>query len=224
MKKTLFMTTALLLCAHAELFTEHFSNGVVKSQIEYKDGTRTDTKEGIKDGKEKIYYSTGELAYEVTNVNGKREGALNWYDRDGKHLEVIHYQKGKRHGINKLFYPNGKLRAEVMYINDKKEGPYKEYFDTGRLALEVNYRNDRKEGMQKEYYPNGKLYTEVLYKNGYKEGMQIWYDKEGKVIQTQKFKMDRPLDVIKKLRTKKPDATNELLKGLDFDPNKRKIE
>jgi len=44
------------------------------------------------------------------------------------------------------------------------------------------------------------------------------------VIQTQKFKMDRPLDVIKKLRTKKPDATNELLKGLDFDPNKRKIE
>jgi len=76
MKKALFITVAMMLSAHAELFTEHFSNGVVKSQksqIEYKDGTRTDTKEGIKDGKEKIYYSTGELAYEVTNVNGKRE-------------------------------------------------------------------------------------------------------------------------------------------------------
>lgn len=212
------------LGVQAELVTERFPNGVVKSQIEYKDGTRTETNAGVKEGKEKVYYNTGELAYEVINIDGKRDGALNWYDRDGNHLEVIHYQKGKRHGINKLFYPNGKLRAEVMYINDKKEGPYKEYFDTGTLALEVNYKNDRKEGIQKEYHENGKLASKVLYKNGYKEGVQTWYDKKGKVIQTQKFKMDRPLDVVKKLKIKKPDPTNELLKGLDFDPNKRKVD
>ena len=224
MKKALLITLFFAVSLQAELFTEHFKNGVVKSQIEYKKGTRTDTAEGVKDGIEKIYYNTGELAYEVKNIDGKREGPLNWYDRESKHLEVIHYQKGKRHGINKLFYANGKLRAQVMYLNDKKEGLYREYFDTGKLALEVNYKGDKKEGIQKEYHPNGKLASEVLYKNGYKEGTQKWYDEEGKLTQTQAFKMDRPVALLQKLKEKKADATVEALKGLDFNPNNRKVD
>ncbi len=35
---------------NAELVTEYFKNGVVKTQIEYKDHTRTETDEGIKYG------------------------------------------------------------------------------------------------------------------------------------------------------------------------------
>ena len=45
------MTLTLLSTAtlHAELFTDHFENGVVKTEIEYQQGTRTETAEGIKD-------------------------------------------------------------------------------------------------------------------------------------------------------------------------------
>lgn len=55
MNKTLLLTFVLLGTStlHAELFTEHFKDGVVKSQIEYVKGTRTDVQEGIKDGLEK---------------------------------------------------------------------------------------------------------------------------------------------------------------------------
>jgi|GEM_PF-829406 len=226
MKKILLITLALLgtTAVNAELFTEHFKDGVVKSQIEYKNSTRTDTAEGIKDGLEKVYYNTGQLAFEVNNVEGKREGALNWYDREGHHLEIIHFQKGKRHGVNKIFFADGTLRIEVNYINDNKEGPEKYYFSTGKLASEVTYKNGKKEGLQKEYNEDGTLNNDVMYKNAYKEGEKRWYDKNGKVTKTETYKMDRPINIMKKTQAQKPDATLEMLKGLDFNPNNRKAK
>jgi antitoxin component YwqK of YwqJK toxin-antitoxin module len=216
----LFASTTI----NAELFTEHFKDGALKSQIEYKNGTRTDTTEGVKDGLEKVYYNTGDIAYTVTNVEGKREGSMDWYDREGKHLEMIHFQNGQRHGLNIIFYDTGELRIEVNYINDNKEGPEKYYFSTGKLASEVKYINGRKEGLQKEYNEDGTLNNDVMYKHGYKEGEKRWYDKNGKVIQTETYKMDRPINVMKKVEAKKPDATLEVLHGLDFNPNNRKAD
>lgn len=209
---------------YAELFTEYFKNGVVKSQIEYKDHTRTDTTEGIKHGLEKVYYNTGQLAFEVHNVNGKRDGTMDWYDREKHHLERIHYTMGKRDGNNKTYFSDGTLRIEVNYVNDQKEGLEKYYFSSGKLASEVNYIHDKKEGIQKEYNEDGTLNNEVTYKHGYKEGEKCWYDKNGKVIKTLTYKMDRPIDLMKKVQAKKPDATLEILKGLDFNPNSRKVE
>ncbi len=226
MKKILLITLTFFATStlHAELFTEHFKDGVVKSQIEYKKNTRTDTAEGIKDGLEKVYYNTGDIAFTVTNRNGKREGAMDWFDREGKHLEVIHFQKGLRHGLNIIFYANGELRIEVNYINDNKEGPEKYYFSTGKLASVVTFKNARKEGLQKEYNEDGSLNNDVMYKHGYKEGEKHWYDKNGKVIQTETYKMDRPINVMKKAQAKKPDATIKALQGLDFNPNNRKAD
>jgi antitoxin component YwqK of YwqJK toxin-antitoxin module len=224
MYKLLLTGFAASVFLQAELFTEHFNTGIVKSRIEYKDGTRTRTSKGIKHGDEKVYYETGELAYEVKNINGKRDGKLTWYDRDGNVLEILHYQNGKRHGVNKLFFSDGTLRSEVNYLFDKKEGPYREYFSNGELALEVNYKNGRKEGLQKEYHPGGKPASEVIYINGYKEGKQKWYDKNGTLIKTETFKMDRSIEVLKELRKQEPDATEILMKGLDFNPQHHKAK
>jgi len=72
MKKTILTTLAILSISNAELFTEKFDTGVIKSKINYVDGTRTDKAEGIKEGLEEVYYDTGELAYTVTNKENKR--------------------------------------------------------------------------------------------------------------------------------------------------------
>lgn len=218
MHKLLLAGISLSALLHAEQVTEYFKSGVVKSRIEYKDGTRTPTAEGIKNGIEKVYYESGELAYEVKNVNGKRDGVLTWYDRDGNVLEILHYKNGMRHGINRLYYPDGTLRSEVAYLNDQKEGPYKEYFANGELALTVAYKSGRKEGTQKEFYPGGKLASEVTYIHGYKEGKQKWYDKNGTLTKTEIFKMDRPVETMKALKQKQPDATEILMQGIDFNP------
>jgi len=223
----ILLTALILLCStssHAELFTEYFENGVIKSKIEYLKGSRTDLNEGIKHGPEKVYYNTGQLAFEVNNVDGLRDGALNWYDREGNHLEVMHYQNGKRHGMNKIFYPDGTLRIEVTYINDKKEGPERYYFSTGKLASEVTFVNDKKEGLQKEYNNDGSLNNTVMYKHGYKEGEKRWYDKNGNITKTEIYQMDRPINIMKKVQEKKPDPAIKALQGLDFNPNNRRAD
>jgi len=226
MKKIILIPLLFLSLGHArsELFTEHFKDGIVKSKIEYRAGTRTDTAEGIKEGIEQIFYNSGELAYEVKNVDGKREGPLNWYDREGNHLEIIHYKKGKRHGINKTFYPSGQLRSEVNYVDDQKEGMQKEYFSNGQLARKVIFIHGKKEGIQKEYDKDGNLYSTVNYRNNYKEGVQKWFDKNGKITRTMKYEMDRPVELMKKIQAKKPEAQIQELQGLDFNPNHRKVD
>jgi len=223
-KLTLVMCTLLgTSILHAELFTEYFKDGVVKTQIEYKKNTRTDTKEGVKHGLEKTYYNTGEIAFKVKNIKGKRDGAMDWYDREGNHLECIHYKMGKRAGNNKIFYDNGTLRIEVNYVDDNKEGFEKYYFSTGKLASEVNFVHGRKEGIQKEYNQDGSLNNTVTYKHGYKEGAKSWYDNKGQVSKSMTYKMDRPIELMKEVQAKKPDETLKVLQGLDFNPNSRKV-
>lgn len=208
----------------AELITEYFENGVIKSHINYSDGTHTDTQEGVKEGVEKIYHSTGQLALEVHNTQGLRDGELHWYDQQGRHLEVMQYKKGKRHGLNQLFYENGTLRIEVNYVEDNKEGIEKFYFSTGELASEVHYIKGKKEGLQKEYNTDGTLNNDVMYVHGYKEGLKRWYDKHKKVIQTENYIMDRPIDTMKRVQTKKTDDNIDAFQGLDFNPNNKRVD
>jgi len=223
MKKTIFLSAFLVTSfAKAEVFKEYFKDGVLKSEIAYKDGSRTDTKEGIKDGIEKIYYNSGELAYTVRNVNGKREGALEWYDRDKNYLETIHYKIGLRDGVNKIFYTNDRLRSVVTYKHDRKEGKEKEYYSTGKLASDVSYVNGKKEGIQTEYYETGTVKSRVTYKNNYKEGEKRFFDQNGTLVKTEIYKMDRPVNVMKKIQKKQPTVTIDDFKVLDFNPQNRR--
>jgi antitoxin component YwqK of YwqJK toxin-antitoxin module len=224
LSKPFFYTLLIMSLSHAELFTEYFENGIIKSEIEYKDGTRSESEEGIKDGLEKIYHDNGKIAYRVNNVDGKREGELNWYDKEGRHIEVMPYKMGKRHGVNKLFYDNGRLKSSVNYIDDKKEGTEKFYYSTGALAQESHYKKDKKEGLENEYYDNGALQSIVTYKNNYKEGTKKWYDKKGKVTKTELYKMDRPVNVMKKIQTTDTTEIIEEFNALDFNPKTRKPE
>lgn len=226
MRTLLFLSITLFLSPplHAELFTEHFENGIIKSEIEYVKGTRSDTQKGIKEGLEKVYYSGGELAFSLSNTEGKREGKMHWYDEEGKHLEVMPYKQGLRHGLNSIFYASGLKRIEVNYINDHKEGKETYFFDTGTLASEVLFVHGRKEGIQKEYNLNGTLNNTVTYKQGYKEGEKKWYDEKGIVIRSERYKKDRPLRLMKKLKEKHKNTTIEAFNVLDFDPNNRKVE
>jgi len=220
MKRTL----SILLCAvsllQAELVREYFENGKLKSEAHYIDGTRTKTKEGIKHGMEKVYYIEGALAYSVNYVNGKRDGVMIWWDKDGNIIKELHYNLGKLDGWEITYFPNGKIKSKVLYKNDLKEGLYKEFFDNGQLALIVPYKHGKKEGIQREYSYSGKLYTEVLYKNNYKEGTQKWFDDAGNIVKTEEFVHDRPLRVMQQLQQSKHQEPNILLKGLNFSPNR----
>ena len=221
-----FPYTSLLLAslfmssiAQAELVKSYFKTGELKAETHYIDGTNTDIKEGIKNGIEKIYYIEGTLAYAVNYINGKRDGKLVWFDKQGHKIAQMNYKNGKLEGEEIAYFTNGQVKHIVKYINDMKEGLQKEYYNNGQLALVVPYVHNKKEGMQKEYTYDGKIYSEVLYKNNYKEGVQKWYDKDGNVVKTELFKMDRPVNVMKKIEAKKEES-NILIHNMDFSPKR----
>ena len=207
--------------AEAELVKSYFKTGELKAETHYVDGTNTDIKEGIKNGIEKIYYIEGTLAYAVNYINGKRDGKLVWFDKQGHKIAQMNYKNGKLEGEEIAYFTNGQIKHIVKYVNDMKEGLQKEYYDNGQLALEVPYVHNKKEGLQKEYTYEGKLYSEVMYKNNYKEGMQKWYDKDGNVVKTELFKMDRPVNVMKEIQNKKSES-DILINNIDFSPKKAK--
>lgn len=214
----LFFSTNTLF---AQLVTTYFPHGAIKAQTHYIEGTYSDKKVGIKDGLEEVYYEMGTLAYKVNYVNNKRDGVLVWFDQKRKKLADMFYKNGKLEGYDTSYFTNGKVKHKILYKNDMKEGLQKEYFHNGILALEVLYIHNKKEGLQKEYTPNAKLYSEVFYKNNYKEGKQKWFDKNGKVIKTIYNKMDRPVNIMKKIQEKK-EKKNILINSIDFSLQKVK--
>lgn len=214
---------ASLLCCmaislQAEVEKEYFPDGTLKSEIDYKDGTRTATSKGVKNGIERIYYNNGQLAYEVHNIDNKRDGVLKWYEREGPLIKETHYKMGKMHGTDKIYFDNGKLQFSVNFVDDKKEGIEKEYYSTGQLASKVNYIHGKREGYLKRYHQKGYLMSQVLYKRNYKEGNEVFYDEKGKIIKKERNKMDRPIDVMKKIQTKKSDETLKAFQNLNFNP------
>jgi len=215
---SILLSTTLFTSLQAELVVTYFDRGQVKAETNYIDGTNTEIKAGIKQGIEKVYYQMGKLAYKVNYIENKRDGKLTWYDKQGVKLSDVHYKMGKLDGVEYSYYPNGAIKHEVTYVNDLKEGLQKEYFKNKKLALEVPYVHGKKNGLQKEYTPEGQLYSEVNYVNNYKEGYQKWYDKNGQVMKTIFYKMDRPINIMKKVQDDKSfDVT---IKGIDFSPQK----
>ncbi len=220
--KSIFVALAVTtLSTTLFAFTEkhYYSNGILREIVEYNDSNETLVNR-YRQGKTTAFYEDGKtVAYTVNYDHGKEEGNKTWYDKQGHIIGIMPYKHGLRHGQHTLYYSNGNKRLEVRFVNDLEEGPYKEYYEDGTLALEVTYKKGRKEGVQKEYYPSGKLQSTVTYVNGYKEGEKKWYDENGTVIRTESYKMDRPIKVMKKLEAKKPDAAQQFLKTLNFNPN-----
>lgn len=217
--RILLLLSTLFSLLGAELVTTYFPNGALKAQTHYKKGTNTEKKVGIKEGIEKVYYEMGAMAYEVNYSDNKRDGLLVWFDKEGKKLAEMFYRNGKLEGYEKTYFLSGTLKHIVLYKNDMKEGKQKEFFDNGHVALEVIYKHNKKEGIQKEYTPDGKIYTKVAYQNNYKEGQQIWFDSNGKQMKTILYKMDRPINIMKKVQEKKEER-NVLIDSINFSPQK----
>ena len=107
-----------------------------------------------------IYYfpNTGKTFSEEFYVDGKLEGDVKNYYKNGKVLEHAQYQNGKLHGVSKKYSEIGQLMEELTYENGLLNGPGKYYDMKGDLKEEGIYRNGNRYGKW-EYYIGGKKVT-----------------------------------------------------------------
>ena len=89
------------------------------------------------------YYKTGELKFLFpTKINGKLEGTVTEYYRNGDVKYKWNYYRGKKHGIAKK-YENGSLRYTWYYKHGKRSITTKEYSRNGSFKQKWKYRNGK---------------------------------------------------------------------------------
>jgi antitoxin component YwqK of YwqJK toxin-antitoxin module len=139
-----------------------YSNGQLKFEANYKDGTR--------DGLAKGWHSNGQLRSEANYKDGKKDGLQKWWYKNGQlHLE-FHYRYGEKDGLFKTWYESGQLKLERHYRDGEEDGLFKTWYESGQLETILNYKDGEYDGLYQRWYENGKLQFTVKYKNGFNQG------------------------------------------------------
>ena len=109
-------------------------------------------------------YSEGQLKEKGTLINGRLEGKVLEYYRNGKLKEKI--ENNKPDGECNTYYENGKIKEKRLYLKGKLEGAYYYYYSSGNIWIENNYKWFIKR-RKKSYYENGKSLKKEQFKNGF---------------------------------------------------------
>lgn len=150
-----------------------------------------------------LWHSNGQLAFEGSYKNGRREGAHTAYYPSGKIQFCFHFHEGKHEGSYEVFDEVGNLRLKALYHQDQLEGPFLQTLEDGRklechfekgtlegsfkvyyplhekteqtLAFEVTYHQGLRDGVARDFSPNGSKLREICYKKGKLEGLAYQY-------------------------------------------------
>lgn len=188
-------------------YLEYGDSGVLFSKSFY----RNDTLQGER----KIRYSSGELSFLYSYLNGNYHGKAYEFDKDSVIISIFNYNKGKlirrekinrydsnkeKTGIWKKYGVNGILKEEGFYKKGKRNGIFKQYKYNGELDELKKYKMDELEQdaeelnfveLYKEYYPTGELhFTIAKNEEGKRQGITQEYKKNGELIITKIYKND----------------------------------
>ncbi len=118
-------------------FIQYYSNGKIKSEVEFSNGK-------ILDGKYVSYLKNGQIEQEETY-------------KDEKIISIGKYKDGKLSGLSVLtteLYSGGQKKGEGYLKNDKKDSLWTEWYKNGKIKFEGNYLNGEKNGKGTYYYKN----------------------------------------------------------------------
>lgn len=227
--------------ASLEVKTDYYRNGKPKIIASYKDGIPEGVRreysqegqilrsyifkngiivgegivdeQGLKQGKWKEFYDSGEQMATGIYKDGKKQGEWQYYFKDGKQEQKGSFNAaGKIEGIWRWYYESGNLRREESFHEGIPDGPMKELSDSGSVIIAGNYvdgeedgewtykvgddeeygtyANGKREGTWKQY-SSGQLYFQGSFVDGSPNGEHIWYYETGKIREKGNYVMGK---------------------------------
>ena len=170
-------------------------------------------KEGLKYGRELIYFTKGNnlIQKEIYYSKNKRHGNCYEYDKNKNIITITKYdmgliiekeminrkdRDGNKHGIWKEFYKNGLIKKEEKYFHGLKDGISKKFNSKGGIVKLENYNKGEEEkkiklqfNLSTKKLSNGYILEGVIYNNK-KHGLFKIYNKENKIINYQYYNYD----------------------------------
>lgn len=176
--KEIFHKSGRLLVS--EPYLNDLLNGDVKAyQTNGKLFSITTFLNGKREGASILYDIYGKAIKELkySNDNLVEENWYEYYDSgELKYKRPI--KNGKVNGVVTKYYKNGIKEIEANFADGIFNADYKNYYDNGTLKLSTNYLNGKKNGIEKTYFKNGKIRTEIEFKDGNPSNEYI-YDLNG---------------------------------------------
>jgi antitoxin component YwqK of YwqJK toxin-antitoxin module len=168
----------------------YFTNGNLKSEIEYIEGKKNgkfiewnSEKVKIMEGEYKNEKRVGEWLFNYDSGKPKWIGQykndviveeLIQYEESGNILSVENFKDGKLNGPFEYFQ-NGKLREVGHMVDNKKNGEVKAYWVNQNLKRIENFKMGIAEGEFKEFFIGGTLMSSGKTKLGLPRGTWQWY-------------------------------------------------
>ncbi len=193
--KIIFAFTVLLsLSLYAQSIKSYYANNTIQSDTNYKDGTHTNTTNGIKDGIQTFYHQNGQIASVTPYVDGKKEGRHKRFDSEGRLIEIRDYHNGLLDGLVMqrnpvLDFPTHK----AMYKEGVRHSKEHFFFPDGNLRKISYYINGIKEASEIKYYPNGKMKSMINYFHGIIDGPARYFDTNGDEVLKVEYKMGKKI-------------------------------
>ncbi|HRO38867.1 MAG TPA: hypothetical protein PLZ25_03015, partial [Flavobacteriales bacterium] len=160
------------------------------------------------------YYPNGNLKWEGSFVDDRRQGIFKEYDKQGNLLELAKYdqdqllpdaQETVLLTLRNTYHSNGTVSSIGSYTKDgRKEGLFRDFDASGKPVDASIYRDDRivatgavseagaMNGPWTEYYATGEKRAEGSYVEGRKEGLWTFYHRGGEVEQKGNYREGLP--------------------------------
>jgi antitoxin component YwqK of YwqJK toxin-antitoxin module len=163
---------------------------------------------GHKDGLWQTFYANGNVKWEGTYNDGKKDGYFKTYTEAGSLITIEKYisdvLQTDAPELAKLethteYYDNGRIKSEGPLKNGKPFGVHHEYDETGKPVKAEIYDSGRvmaegvldtaglQQGEWKEYYENGQMKSIGKYLNGNKVGQWKYFYASSKVFEIGKY-------------------------------------
>ena len=207
-----FVALLLLFFSCTKTETNHFPNGNLMSEIEYKWGKENgisryyyqefpnckeleiSMKNGKKEGDCIHYYYTGQVESITQYKNDSIDGIQSTYDWDGTKLSETHYRNGKKHGDYTTWHLNQQMMTEGAFSEGFFDGVWKYYDERGFCIGEGEFQKGT--GVHTAYDGNGNLMRITHYKDNLKDGAEISFASNGDTIQHLIFKEDHIIETL----------------------------
>ena len=153
-------------------------------KIRHGNGTRTEIsyQNGRRNGVEKTWFASGQIAIEAPWSNGEQEGVVTFYYEDGKIQASIPFYAGKIEGMQKTWHEDGSLLGEENYRSHLKNGKSEFWRQDGSRDMVLNYRDDVMDGVQTWFHPTGEKAREIVLSQGIPNGSWMEWDEKGILV------------------------------------------
>ncbi len=110
-------------------------------------------------------YPSGEISRRFTEINGKKEGLMTEYYKDGKLKSERRFEHDIQQGKSVLYYPSGKTKKVQYYEEGKLQGGDTLFYENGKPQFLRNFNKGVLDGYIRKWGVNDSLIYEAKYAN-----------------------------------------------------------